>query len=79
MAVLDDFRSLETISKGKTRTWRSRLKQDKGHLAEWEAFSQAIKNGGPPPIPYEQLVGVTKASFAAVESIREKGKRLDIG
>jgi predicted dehydrogenase len=78
VAVLDDFRSLETISQGKTRTWRSRLKQDKGHLAEWEVFSQAIKNGGPPPIPYQQLISVTMASFAAVESLRTR-QRVTVG
>jgi hypothetical protein len=39
---------------------------------------KAIREGGEPSIPYEQLIGVTKATFAAVESIRQKGKQLDI-
>jgi hypothetical protein len=30
----------------------------------------AMRAGGPPPIPYEQLIGVTKAAFAAIESLR---------
>ncbi|OGO16503.1 MAG: hypothetical protein A2Z14_07200 [Chloroflexi bacterium RBG_16_48_8] len=70
VAVLDDFRRLETISHGKSHTWRTRWKQDKGHRAEWEAFSDAIRQGGPPPIPYSHLISVTMASFAAVESLR---------
>ncbi len=37
------------------------------------AFANAIRTGGQPPIPYEQLVGVTKATFAAVESLRSAG------
>jgi predicted dehydrogenase/threonine dehydrogenase-like Zn-dependent dehydrogenase len=72
VAVLDDFRSLETYYQGKNQTWRSRLKQEKGHRAEWEVFSEAIKNGGPSPIPYEQLFSVSMATFAAVESLRSR-------
>jgi predicted dehydrogenase/threonine dehydrogenase-like Zn-dependent dehydrogenase len=71
-AVLDDFRSLETVSKGRRQTQRSRLRQDKGHQAEWEAFSQAVQTGGPPPIPYDQLFGVTRAAFASVEAVRTR-------
>jgi hypothetical protein len=44
--------------------------QDKGWYGEWVAFAKSIRDGGNPPIPYEQLVGVTKATFAAVESLR---------
>ena len=72
VAVLDDFRTLELIANGKRHVYRSRLRQDKGHHAEWVAFSQAIINGGPPPIPYDQLFGVTQASFAALDSIRSR-------
>jgi len=70
VAILDDFRALETVSKGKIHTWRSRWKQDKGHRAEWVAFSDAIQTGGAPPIPYTHLISVTMASFIAVESLR---------
>ena len=70
VAVLDDFRSLEMVQDGKQTQVRSRLRQDKGHRAEWEAFAAAILAGGPPPIPYEHLFGVTRASFATVESLR---------
>jgi hypothetical protein len=51
--------------------------QDKGWYGEWVAFSQAICLGGQPPIPYEQLIGVTKATFTALESLRE-GKIVNI-
>ena len=72
VAVLDDFRTLEMVSEGKRQVIHSRLRQDKGHRAEWEAFSQAMISGGPPPIPYEQLFGVTEATFAAVDAIRSR-------
>ncbi|MEW6029088.1 MAG: bi-domain-containing oxidoreductase [Chloroflexota bacterium] len=68
IAVLDDFRALELVSDGNRKTTRSA--QDKGWRDEWLAFSKSIREGGEPPIPYKQLVGVTRAAFAAVESIR---------
>jgi predicted dehydrogenase len=71
VAVLDDYRSLETVQDGKRAVYRSRLRQDKGHRAEWQAFSAALLTGGPPPIPYEQIFGVTRAMLAAVVSLRE--------
>jgi predicted dehydrogenase/threonine dehydrogenase-like Zn-dependent dehydrogenase len=72
VAVLDDFRSLELVHQGRRQVVRSRLRQDKGHQAEWEAFSAAIITGGPAPIPYNQLFCVTEATFAAVDAIRSK-------
>ncbi len=72
VAMLDDFRSLELVRDGK-RTVRRLSAQDKGWRDEWQAFSAAITQGGQPPIPYEQLVGVTRATFAAVESLRVGG------
>lgn len=68
VSVLDDFVSLETVRDG--RKTRAKGAQDKGHVAEWKAFAKSIREGGEPPIPYEQLVGVTKSTFAAVESLR---------
>ncbi|MEN4099191.1 MAG: Gfo/Idh/MocA family oxidoreductase, partial [Anaerolineaceae bacterium] len=69
VAVLDDFRSLEMIKDGRRRRLRSRLTQDKGHAAAWRAFLEAIRKGGPPPVAYEQILGVTRAAFAAVDAL----------
>lgn len=78
VAVLDDFRALETVRDGRRRVQRSRLRQDKGHRAAWEAFVEAIRSGGPPPIPYRHLLGVTEATFAARESLRT-GETVPVG
>jgi len=75
VAVLDDFRSLELVHAGQRRVVKKA--QDKGWYGEWVAFSKAIREGGEPPIPYEQLVGVTKATFAVMESLRA-GKTINI-
>jgi predicted dehydrogenase len=70
VAVLDDFRSLDLVHNGRHTLQRSRLRQDKGHRAEWQAFVQAILSAGPPPIPYEQLFGVSRAAVLAVQALR---------
>jgi len=72
VAVLDDFRSLELIHNGHRQKFTARLRQDKGHQALWQAFVEAVRQGGSPPIPYDHLLGVTRASFAAVESLRQQ-------
>lgn len=68
IAILDDFVSLTTVRDGRKK--EERKSQDKGWKAEMEAFAKSIREGGAAPIPYEQLIGVTQATFAAVESIR---------
>lgn len=74
VAVLDDFRSLEMVQDGRRKVVKSALKQDKGHFGEWQAFVKAIREERQPPILYEQMIGVTKATFAAVESLRCGGQ-----
>jgi len=76
VAVLDDFRALETVRDGRRKMIKKA--QDKGWYGEWVAFAKAICAGGEPPIPYDQLVGVTQATFAAVESIRQAGAQIKI-
>ncbi len=70
IAVLNDFRALETVRDG--RRTLVKQAQDKGWRDEWIAFAHAIRTGGQSPIPDEQMVGVTKATFAAVESLRTR-------
>jgi len=70
VAVLDDFRRLETSQAGRRRSWSSPFRQDKGHRAVWEAFVDAIHTGGPPPIPYTDLMAVSNATIAASLALR---------
>ncbi len=76
VAVLDDFRALEMVREGKKKTVKL-WSQNKGHFNEMQALVRAIR-GGQAPIPYEQIIGVTKASFAAVESIRKNGEKVSV-
>ena len=70
IAVLDDYVSLTTIKDGKKNVQSAA--QDKGWKNEMTAFAKSIREGTEPPIPYEQLIGVTRSTFAAVESIRTR-------
>jgi len=70
VAVLEDYRRLDLIRDGRRRTIRSTLRQDKGHFGEWQAFIEAIRAGKAPPIPYRDIFGVTRATFAALEALR---------
>ncbi len=77
IAILDDFVSLTVVQNGKKKTQSA--SQDKGWKAEMEAFAAAVKNGGEPPIPYAHLFGVTRASFAALDSLRLNGETVAVG
>lgn len=68
VAVLDDYVSLTTVKDGKKKVESGA--QDKGWRGEMVAFAESLKAGKEPPIPYEQIIAVTKSTFAAVESIR---------
>lgn len=72
--VLDDFRSLEIVHNRKREVQRTRLKQDKGHRAIWDAFVDSLISDGSPPIPYSDIVGTTRASFAALQSLQTRQK-----
>jgi predicted dehydrogenase len=67
-AVLEDFRSLELVRGGRATRERSRMGQDKGHRGEWQAFAEAIRTGAPSPIPLEQIVASTLATFSVLRS-----------
>jgi polar amino acid transport system substrate-binding protein len=44
--------------------------RDKGQAEEVRQFVQAVKTGGPMPIPLDEIIDSTRATFAVLESIR---------
>jgi len=59
---LDNFRSL--MGWGWPRFRKMQLwRQNKGHGAEIAAFIEAVRTGGPPPIPLAEIAEVTRATF----------------
>ncbi|HMZ45005.1 MAG TPA: bi-domain-containing oxidoreductase [Anaerolineales bacterium] len=68
VAILDDYVSLNVVKDGKRKEEKGA--QDKGWRGEMAAFAEAVQGKGEAPIPYGQIIAVTKSTFAAVESIR---------
>ena len=68
-AVLRDFKKVELYG-GRRRLKKRLLCQDKGQAEMVRQFLQAVKDGGPTPIPIEEQLAVTRACFAALESLR---------
>jgi predicted dehydrogenase len=68
VAVLEDFRRLELVKQGRKKVFRTLLRQDKGHRAEWEAFVSALRGGKESPIPFAEIVNTMSATFALEKS-----------
>ncbi|THV61226.1 dehydrogenase [Flagellimonas alvinocaridis] len=72
--VMDNWRKLKTYGfKGGNMS----SGQDKGHFNQFKALLDQQRNGGKPIIPFESLMNTTKASFAAIESLKQ-GKWITI-
>jgi predicted dehydrogenase/threonine dehydrogenase-like Zn-dependent dehydrogenase len=76
-AVLEDFRRLELVRSGRTQTERSRWRQDKGHIAEWAAFANAVERKSAMPIAFEDLVCSTLATLR-VDQALSTGERVAV-
>jgi predicted dehydrogenase len=77
-ARLDDYRSLEIQQGSRANKETARLRQDKGHRAEWDAIARHLTGGGPAPIAFEDLVHSTRATFAAWESLNRGGELVTV-
>ena len=60
---LDNFRSLRGMGWPGFRQMRLRS-QDKGHSGEMKAFLESVACGGPPPIPLDEILEVTRVTLA---------------
>jgi predicted dehydrogenase/threonine dehydrogenase-like Zn-dependent dehydrogenase len=70
VAVLEDFRRLETVRFGRKRTVTSSWRQDKGHAGELQAFVDHLRAGGREPIPFASMIATTLATFCIVRSLQ---------
>jgi predicted dehydrogenase len=74
VATLDDYQLLTTVRGGRQKSFRSRLRQDKGHASEWKEFANAICSGSPAPISFNEIVNVSQACLRMLDSLRERQK-----
>ncbi len=69
--IIDDYKTMQIF--GKT-TKTVNLTQDKGHVAELAAFTNAIKKGDSSPIPFREICHTTDATFKVLDSITMSGE-----
>ena len=73
--IMDNF--IKTTGYGVKGFSKLKTKLDKGHKTQFHKIVSKIKEGSVELIPYEELINVTKASFAALQSLKE-GKWVNI-
>ncbi|MGH7648811.1 MAG: dehydrogenase, partial [Gemmatimonadaceae bacterium] len=63
--TIDNWRRIRDW--GTTMPWKRRTAgaQDKGHAAELHAWMRALRDGGPPPIPLDEIVDVSRWAVKA--------------
>jgi len=66
--ILDNFRKLKGYGFRDFSSMNTSL--DKGHKNQFLQLIKQVKVGGTSLIPFEELINTTKASFAAIESLR---------
>ncbi|WP_136799811.1 bi-domain-containing oxidoreductase [Desulfosediminicola ganghwensis] len=69
--VLDNWRELRAFGVLGFRKLKS--KQDKGHKAQFDLLVEQVNGSKSALIPYKSLINTTKASFAAIESLKSGG------
>jgi PAS domain-containing protein len=69
VVTLDDYKSVTVAGRGDG--WKS-VTQDKGHVGELEALAEALREGGPWPIPLDEQLRAMRIAFAVEEQIRQR-------
>jgi predicted dehydrogenase/threonine dehydrogenase-like Zn-dependent dehydrogenase len=67
-AVIDNFRI--TTGFGFNNFKKLKTSLDKGHKEQFQLLINQVINGGNPLIPFDEIVNTTKASFAAISSLK---------
>jgi len=66
--ILDNFRKTEGFGINGFSKLKTTL--DKGHKTQFQTLIKLIETGGSELIPFSEIVNTTKASFAAIESLK---------
>lgn len=70
VAMLDDFRLVEIVERGRRRVTRS-WNQELGYAEELSAFIRAVQGRTPNPLPFEEARSSTLTTFRVVESLAQ--------
>ncbi len=66
--IVDNFRKTHGYGFSGSSSLSTRI--DKGHKNQFKLLIQSIQSTGEPLIPFDEIVNTTKATFAAIESLR---------
>lgn len=67
--IMDNFRKTEAFGvKGFSKL---KTAMDKGHKTQFHRLIQTLQQGGEALIPFDSIVNTTRASFAAIQSLKE--------
>lgn len=67
--ILDNWRKLEGFGAKGFSKMKGSL--DKGHASQFALLTERTEKGGEALIPFDSIVNTTKASFAAIQSLKE--------
>lgn len=67
--IMDNWRKLKGYGFKGFKSMSS--SQDKGHANQFKLLVEKIQQGGEPLIPFDEIINSTKASFAAIQSLKE--------
>ena len=67
--VIDNWRKLEAFGVKGFSTMKGTM--DKGQKIQFALLNDRIQNGGDALIPFDSLINTTKATFAAIESLKQ--------
>ena len=73
--IIDNFRKTEAFGFKNFKGLTTSI--DKGHKSQFQELINKVKNSGSPLIEFDSILNTTKASFAAIQSLKEN-KWIDI-
>ena len=73
--IIDNFRKTEAFGFKNFKGLKTSM--DKGHKSQFQELIKKVKNSGDPLIEFGSIINTTKASFAAIQSLKEN-KWIDI-
>ena len=73
--IIDNWRKLEAFGVKGFKKMSGTM--DKGQRVQFALLNERIKSGGSPLIPFDSIINTTKASFAAIQSLKQ-GRWIDL-
>jgi predicted dehydrogenase/threonine dehydrogenase-like Zn-dependent dehydrogenase len=66
--IMDNFRRMDAYGFKGFSSMKST--QDKGHAAQFKRLIKSVQSGGQSLIPFQDIINTSRASFAAIESLK---------